>query len=152
MAEANHIDGRHEGSTYSKEDPKYDNADTRLDPPASLNTLIAGIRDARSVDEACQIAADEARRLTGFDHVIVYKFKEDSSGAVIAESIGGDFKPCMGLRNPASNIAITKNDRLWGMLMFHHHTGPKYASPDARKACEILAHCLSLEIAAKDAA
>lgn len=152
MAEDNYIVGRHEISTNREEIPKPDDANMRLDLPASLNNLIARMRDAGSVDEACQIAADEARRLTGFDHVIVYKFKEDSSGAVIAESLGGDFKPCMGLRNPASNIAITKNDRLWGMLMFHHHTGPKYASPDAQKACEILTHCLSLEIAAKDAA
>src|SRR5262245_62588187 len=49
-------------------------------------------------------------------------------------------------------ISITKNDRLWGMLMFYNHTGPKYASHDARMACELLSHYLSLQIAAKEAA
>jgi light-regulated signal transduction histidine kinase (bacteriophytochrome) len=46
-------------------------------------------------------------------------------------------------------ISITKNDRLWGLIMFYNHTGPKYASHDARMACELLAHCLSLHLAAE---
>jgi two-component system, chemotaxis family, sensor kinase Cph1 len=49
-------------------------------------------------------------------------------------------------------IPITKNDCLWGLLMFYNHTGPKYASHDARMACELLAHYLSLQIAAREAA
>lgn len=150
MAEANHIDGRPEDSINSDEEPKPDDANAQLDLPASINDAIARIRRVGSVDEACQTAADEVRRLTGFDHVMIYKFKKDGSGAVIAESLGGDFKPCMGLRYPASNIPITENDRLWGLVMFHHHTGPKYASHDARMACEMLAHCLSLQIAAAE--
>ncbi|HEV2667496.1 MAG TPA: GAF domain-containing protein, partial [Blastocatellia bacterium] len=200
-------------------EPKPDDANTRLDLPASLNYAIGRMRRAGSVGEACQTAADEARWLTGFDRVMVYKFKGDGSGAVIAESLGGDFKSCLGLRYPASNItqqareiyqrgrllmkvdvndravslvppgdpapgapldmscavtrdlspdycgrlrktgvtalmfiSITKNDRLWGLLMFYNHTGPKYASHDARMACELLAHYLSLQIAANAAA
>ena len=198
-------------------EPDYEN--TRLDLPSSLNSAIARMRRAGSVGEACQTAVDEARRFTGFDRVMVFKFKGDGSGAVIAESLGGDFKSCLGLHYPASNItqqaqticrsgrllmkvdmddravsmvppvnpvagapldmscavtrdlspaysarlrktgvtalmfiSITKNDRLWGMLMFYNHTGPKYASHDARMGCELLSHYLSLQIAAKEAA
>jgi light-regulated signal transduction histidine kinase (bacteriophytochrome) len=198
-------------------EPDYEN--TRLALPSSLNSAIARMRRAGSVGEACQTAVDEARRFTGFDRVMVFKFKGDGSGAVIAESLGGDFKSCLGLHYPASNItqqaqtiyrsgrllmkvdmndravsmvppvnpvagapldmscavtrdlspaysarlrmtgvtalmfiSITKNDRLWGMLMFYNHTGPKYASHDARMACELLSHYLSLQIAAKEAA
>jgi len=198
-------------------EPNYEN--TRLDFPSSLNSAIARMRRAGSVGEACQTAVDEARRFTGFDRVMVFKFKGDGSGAVIAESLGGDFKSCLGLHYPASNItqqaqtiyrsgrslmkvdmndravslvppvnpaagapldmscavtrdlspaysarlrktgvtalmfiSITKNDRLWGLFMFYNHTGPKYASHDARTACELLAHYLSLHIAAKEAA
>lgn len=200
-------------------EPESDHANTQLDLPSSLNSAIARMRRALSVGEACQTAVDEARRFTGFDRVMVYKFKGDGSGAVIAESLGGDFKSCLGLHYPASNITqqaeaiyrsgrllmkvdvndravplvppvhtapggppdlscavtrdlspgysarlrkagvtalmfipITKNDRLWGLLMFYNHTGPKYASHDARMACELLAHYLSLQIAAKEAA
>src|SRR5215475_2533812 len=200
-------------------EPEPDYANTRLDLPSSLNCAIARMRRAGSVGEACQTAVDESRRFTGFDRVMVFKFKGDGSGAVIAESLGGDFKSCLGLHYPASNItqqaqtiyrsgrllmkvdmndravsmvppvnpvagapldmscavardlspaysarlrktgvtalmfiSITKNDRLWGMLMFYNHTGPKYASHDARMACELLSHYLSLQIAAKKAA
>jgi light-regulated signal transduction histidine kinase (bacteriophytochrome) len=200
-------------------EPEPDYANTRLELPSSLNCAIARMRRAGSVGEACQTAVDEARRFTGFDRVMVYKFKGDGSGAVIAESLGGDFKSCLGLHYPASNItqhaqtiyrsgrllmkvdmndraasmvppvnpvagapldmscavtrdlspaysarlrktgvtalmfiSIAKNDRLWGLLMFYNHTGPKYASHDARMACELLAHYLSLQIAAKEAA
>jgi len=200
-------------------EPEPEYANTRLDLPSSLNCAIARMRRAASMGEVCQTAVDEARRFTGFDRVMVYKFKGDGSGAVIAESLGGDFIPCLGLHYPASNItqqaqtiyrsgrllmkvdmndravsmvppvnpvagapldmscavtrdlspaysarlrktgvtalmfiSITKNDRLWGMLMFYNHTGPKYASHDARTACELLAHYLSLQIAAKEAA
>jgi light-regulated signal transduction histidine kinase (bacteriophytochrome) len=152
MARVNYIEDRLEDSTDCEEEPKPDDSNVRLDLPASINNAIARMRHAGSVDEACQTAADEARRLTGFDHVMVCKFKKDGSGAVIAESLGGDFKPCMGLRYPAFKFPIIENDRLWGLIMFHHHTGPKYASHDARMACEKLAHCLSLQIAAKEAA
>jgi light-regulated signal transduction histidine kinase (bacteriophytochrome) len=210
---------RRQGVLILECEPMPDDANLRLDLTASLNSAIARMRRAGSVSEACQTTADEARRLTGFDRVMVYKFKEDGSGAVIAESLGGDFKSCLGLRYPASNITqqaraiyrsgrplmkvdvndqavplvppvnpltqspldlsyavtrdlapsygahlkktgvtalmfitIAKNDRLWGLIMFYNHTGPKYASHDARMACELLAHCLSLQIAAEDEA
>jgi light-regulated signal transduction histidine kinase (bacteriophytochrome) len=198
-------------------EPKTDDAFTQFDLPSSLNSAIARMRRVESVGEACQTTVDEARRFTGFDRVMVYKFKGDGSGAVIAESLGGDFKSCLGLHYPASNITqqartiyrsgqllmkvdvndravslippiksapgapvdlscavtrdlspdysarlrmagvtalmfipITKNDRLWGLLMFYNHTGPKYASHETRMACELLSHYLSLQIAASD--
>jgi light-regulated signal transduction histidine kinase (bacteriophytochrome) len=199
-------------------EPKPDDANAGFDIPSSLNSAVARMRRAGSVGEACQTVADEARRLTGFDRVMVYKFKGDGSGAVIAESLGGDFKSCLGVYCPTSNITqlaqtisrngrslmkvdvndraaslvppvnpasgapldmscavtrdlspaysarlrkagvtalmfipITKNDHLWGLLMFYNHTSPKYASHDARMACELLAHYLSLQIAASKA-
>ena len=210
---------RRRGMLILECEPMLDDANTQLDLPALLNSAIARMRRSESVGEACQTVADEARRFTGFDRVMVYKFKEDGSGAVIAESLGGDFKPCLGFHYPASNItqqaraiyrsgrllmkvdvndqavsmvppvtpgvwapldmsyavtrdlapaygarlrktgvtalmfiSITKNDRLWGLIMFYNHTGPKYASHHARMACELLAHYLSLRIAAKQEA
>jgi light-regulated signal transduction histidine kinase (bacteriophytochrome) len=210
---------RRRGMLILECEPKPDDANMRLDLPASLSGAIARVRRSGSVGEACQTVADEARRFSGFDRVMVYKFKKDGSGAVIAESLGGNFKPCLGMHFPASNItqqaraiyqsgrllmkvdvndqavsmvppvkslagapidmshavtldlapdygarlrktgvtalmfiSITKNDRLWGLLMFYNHTGPKYASHDARMACELLAHYLSLRIAATEAA
>jgi light-regulated signal transduction histidine kinase (bacteriophytochrome) len=200
-------------------EPKPDDANMRPAIPASLNNAIARMRRSESVGEACQTVVDEARRFTGFDRVMVYKFKEDGSGTVIAESLGGDFKSCLGLRYPPSNItqqaraiyrsgrllmkvdvndqavplvpavnpvalapldmsyavtrdlapaygarlrktgvtalmfiSINNGDRPWGLIMFYNHTGPKYVSHDARMACELLAHYLSLQIAEKEEA
>jgi light-regulated signal transduction histidine kinase (bacteriophytochrome) len=202
---------------------KPDDANARLAFPASLNSSVARLQGSESVGEACQTVVDEARHFTGFDRVMIYKFKEDGSGTVIAESLGGDFKPCLGLHYPPSNItqqaraihqsggrsgrmlmkvavtdqgvsmappvnpgalapldmscavtrdlapaycarlkragvtalmfiSIAKNDRLWGLIMFYHHTGPKYVPHDARMSCELLAHYLSLRIAANEEA
>jgi light-regulated signal transduction histidine kinase (bacteriophytochrome) len=210
---------RREGMLILECEPKPDDANTRSAIPDSLNNAVARMRRSESVGEACQIIADEALRVTGFDRVMVYKFKEDGSGTVIAESLGGDFKSCLGLHYPPSNItqqaeaiyrsgrllmkvdvndqavplvppvnplaqapldmsyavtrdlapaygarlrktgvtalmfiSINKNDRLWGLIMFYNHTGPKYVSHDVRTACELLAHCLSLRISAKEEA
>jgi light-regulated signal transduction histidine kinase (bacteriophytochrome) len=209
-------------------EPKPGDANARLALPASINSAIARLQRSESLGEACQTVADEARQFTSFDRVMIYKFKEDGSGTVIAESLGGDFKPCLGLHYPPSNItqqaqaihksgesgqsgqngrllmkvdvndqgvsmtppvnpgarapldmsyavtrdlapgycarlrrtgvtalmfiSIAKNDRLWGLMMFYNHTGPKYVSHDARMSCELLAHYLSLRIAANEEA
>jgi light-regulated signal transduction histidine kinase (bacteriophytochrome) len=210
---------RRGGTVILECEPKPDDANTRLILPASLNNAIARIQRAESVGQACQTVVDESRGFTGFDRVMLFKFKEDGSGAVIAESLGGDFKPCLGLHYPPSNITqqaqaiyrsgrllmkvdvndqavpmvspatprssapldmsgavtrdlepdygarlrktgvtalmfipITKNDSLWGLIMFYNHTGPKYVSHDARMACELLSHYLSMRIAEEEEA
>ncbi len=83
---------------------KPDGAGIKLDPCPSVNGAIARMRRAGNAQELCQIAADETRRFTGFDRVIVYRFNEDRAGEVIVESLGGNFSPYLGLRYPASHI------------------------------------------------
>jgi two-component system, chemotaxis family, sensor kinase Cph1 len=57
------------------------------------------------VREVCHLAADEVRRITGFDRVLVYQFDKDWHGTVVGESrddlVYGSF---MDLRFPASDI------------------------------------------------
>ncbi len=48
--------------------------------------------------------ADQVRRLTGFDRVMVYRFLHDDTGEVIAESLAKDVPSYLGLRYPASDI------------------------------------------------
>jgi light-regulated signal transduction histidine kinase (bacteriophytochrome) len=52
----------------------------------------------------CGIAARQLRALTGFDRVMVYRFSEDGSGEVIAESKGNGVDGFLGQRFPASDI------------------------------------------------
>ncbi len=64
----------------------------------AVNHAIAQMQRAGDARDACRTAAYEMRRLTGFDRVMVYKFNEDDSGEVIAESLGGGLESYLGLR------------------------------------------------------
>ncbi|MEM9860302.1 MAG: ATP-binding protein [Myxococcota bacterium] len=44
------------------------------------------------------------------------------------------------------NIALESRGRLWGLIACHHYAGSRHLSYDARAACEVLAHLVSLRI------
>ena len=69
-----------------------------------VSSFIAGLEGAGSLEELCRLAAAEARRLAGFHRVLVYRFAEDWSGHVVAESRDGALPSYLGLRFPASDI------------------------------------------------
>src|SRR5215475_9441597 len=77
---------------------KPDEAIPQLELYPAVNNAITHIQRAGSARDVCQTAADEMRRLTGFDRAMVYKFNEDDSGQVIAESLGADLESYLGLR------------------------------------------------------
>jgi light-regulated signal transduction histidine kinase (bacteriophytochrome) len=189
---------------------KPDDAIPQLELFPAVNHAITQMQRAGNAREVCQSAADEMRRLTGFDRAMVYKFNEDDSGEVIAESLGGDFESYLGLRiancklrsgtqglrivvdvdgapsplvppgigaPPDLSYAVTRNlspahikhlshlgvkasmfipitndDRLWGLIALHNHTGPKYVPHSARMACECVARFLSAQTALKERA
>ncbi len=56
----------------------------------------------------------------------------------------------MGVRSTMS-ISIIKDGELWGLVACHHYAAPRYVAHDARMACELLAHFLSLQMSAKEA-
>ena len=56
------------------------------------------------VVETCAVVAEEVRKFTGFDRVMVYRLSEDYSGEIIAESREEELEPLLGLRYPASDI------------------------------------------------
>ena len=51
-----------------------------------------------------QRVADEVRAASGYARVMVYRFREDDSGEVIAESLDSGMEAYLGLRYPASDI------------------------------------------------
>jgi two-component system, chemotaxis family, sensor kinase Cph1 len=71
---------------------------------SAANSAIMRMLRAESEIEACQAAAVEMRWLTGFDRAMIYRFNEDDSCDVIAESLGGDFESYLGLHCSASDI------------------------------------------------
>ncbi|HEY0793937.1 MAG TPA: response regulator [Chthoniobacterales bacterium] len=70
----------------------------------SVGGLLPGIQNAPSEAEACRMAAEQTRRLTGFDRVMVYRFAPDWSGEVVAEARREGVTSYFGTHFPASDI------------------------------------------------
>ncbi|HEY1216176.1 MAG TPA: GAF domain-containing protein, partial [Bryobacteraceae bacterium] len=69
-----------------------------------VHTFFAKLRKLSSLEDLAQFAAEETRRLTGFDRVLVYKFDSSWHGRVIGEALGGDYPSYFDLWFPASDI------------------------------------------------
>ena len=81
------------------------------DPQASSADFLHALKNALSDLEVApntpallQAAAEQVRRLTGFDRVMIYRFREDDSGEVVAEARREDLHPFLGHRFPESDI------------------------------------------------
>lgn len=75
-------------------------------PTVVAQTMIA--RVASTDDDAGfhERVAEQVRLLTGYDRVMVYRFRHDDSGEVVAESRDPALDPYLGLRYPASDIPL----------------------------------------------
>ncbi|MEM6761928.1 MAG: HWE histidine kinase domain-containing protein, partial [Pseudomonadota bacterium] len=71
---------------------------------STVRTMLTQARRARSTDDFLKDAARNVRALTGFDRVMVYRFLDDDSGVVTAESRSKGMESYYGLRYPASDI------------------------------------------------
>ncbi|WP_210492606.1 ATP-binding protein [Microvirga antarctica] len=83
----------------------------------ALRSFIAGLQGASTVGLLCQLAADDIRRMTAFDRVLVYRFDSDWHGMVVGESRNDVLPSCLDLHFPASDIpaqarALYRRNRL----------------------------------------
>jgi light-regulated signal transduction histidine kinase (bacteriophytochrome) len=76
----------------------------RTDYTSYVRPMMERIGKADTPEMLCEIAARQLRALTDFDRVMIYKFEENGSGTVVAESLKGDRESYKGLRYPASDI------------------------------------------------
>jgi light-regulated signal transduction histidine kinase (bacteriophytochrome) len=74
------------------------------DALGQVQAMLLRVQQAATPRAFCQGLADEVRRLSGFDRVMVYRFQPDGSGAVIAEARHDDAESFLGLHYPASDI------------------------------------------------
>ncbi len=87
--------------------PEERNATPRRSAPNVLFTaqsVLTGLRAARSVIELCDVVARDVRRLTGHDRCMVYRFAPDGHGEVVAEDRAAVLEPFLGLHYPAADI------------------------------------------------
>jgi light-regulated signal transduction histidine kinase (bacteriophytochrome)/CheY-like chemotaxis protein len=78
--------------------------DNSLNTAATVRGMMARLHQTDSDRAFYRVAAREMRALTGFDRVMVYRFDQDGSGEVIAESARAGLESYLGLHYPASDI------------------------------------------------
>ncbi|GIT90521.1 signal transduction histidine kinase [Jannaschia pagri] len=69
-----------------------------------VRALVGRVRRHDTVEKMAREAVRAVKVLSGFDRVMVYKFNEDDSGTVIAETTEPGQDSFLGLRYPASDI------------------------------------------------
>ena len=102
-----------EGSLYQNNDIAIlelepltcDKLDDHLQQNLQLQSAMAALRSATSVIDLAQHLVQVIQSITGFDRVMVYQFKADHSGMVIAEAKQPDLaESYLGLHYPATDI------------------------------------------------
>jgi len=85
-------------------EPVRRSALTPGDPLTRVKSILAVLQEQAGLKDLCQTAADELWRLTGFSRVLIYRFRHDGSGEVIAEAKHLNLPAYLGLRYPESDI------------------------------------------------
>ncbi len=70
----------------------------------AVREALSRLRDARDIQELCETAVQEVRRMTEFDRVVLYRFDAEWNGSVLAEARDPRADPYLGLQFPASDI------------------------------------------------
>lgn len=71
---------------------------------SNVQKMLVQLQRLGSVDAVTKTAVRQIRALSGYDRVMCYRFHEDDSGEVIAESRRSGIEPFLGLRYPATDI------------------------------------------------
>lgn len=69
-----------------------------------LTQFFSRMKLAQDMEQASRIAAEEIKRCTGYDRVMVYEFDEQWNGKVVAEAREPELEPFLGHHYPASDI------------------------------------------------
>jgi two-component system, chemotaxis family, sensor kinase Cph1 len=69
-----------------------------------VKKTLVRLKTAASLAEFCEVAAQEVRRITQLDRVMIYRFHADDTGEVLADAHREDLHSWLGLRYPASDI------------------------------------------------
>ncbi|WP_106796588.1 HWE histidine kinase domain-containing protein [Rhizobium sp. H4] len=80
--------------------------DRRNAPSLSMRSMISRLDQTETLDAFFREGARQARALTGFDRVMVYRFDEGGSGEVVAEAARSGIGSFLGLHYPASDIPV----------------------------------------------
>ena len=79
-------------------------AEEEMEASAMVRAMIARLAQSEGMAAYFREGARQVRALTGFDRVMVYRFDEQGSGEVVAESLRPGVDSFLGLHYPASDI------------------------------------------------
>ena len=74
------------------------------DPLSGVQEMVEGFDAPMTLQALCQLASERVRAVAGYDRVLVYRFMQDESGWVIAESREPHLEPFLDLHYPAADI------------------------------------------------
>ncbi|PZU99804.1 MAG: hybrid sensor histidine kinase/response regulator [Pseudanabaena sp.] len=77
------------------------------------------IRKAENFLEMSSLLAQEVRKITKLDRVMIYRFEQDDSGVVIAESKHEDATSFLGLHFPAADIPVLSRELYYKNWLRH---------------------------------
>jgi len=92
----------HQGLVHIEIEPQQAGADGT--GPLTANAMIGRIAAQDPSPAFFRQVAGLVRELTGYDRVMIYRFRPDDAGEVIAEDHADGMEPYLGLRYPASDI------------------------------------------------
>ncbi len=75
-------------------------------PSLSMRSMMARLDHTETLEAFFREGARQARALTGFDRVMVYRFDDSGSGEVVAEAARPGIGSFLGLHYPASDIPV----------------------------------------------
>ena len=75
-----------------------------------IKKTVTRLQSVSTLQQFCQVLADEVSLLSGMDRVMIYKFHADFHGEVVAESLRVDLPPWLGLHYPAEDIPKPARD------------------------------------------
>lgn len=102
------------------------------DPLSGVQEMVEGFDIPMSLQALCQLASERVRAVAGYDRVLVYRFMQDESGWVIAESREPHLEPFLDLHYPAADIpkqARALYVKNWLRLITHVNYTPARLSP-----------------------
>jgi light-regulated signal transduction histidine kinase (bacteriophytochrome) len=105
--------------------------------------MMARLDQAETMDAFFREGARQARALTGFDRVMVYRFDESGAGEVVAEAARAGIGSFLGLHYPASDIPGSGSRALHAQPVPHHS---RYRRRQCAGLPEIDAHGRSLDL------
>lgn len=69
-----------------------------------IKYIISAIEEASTVQQVCEIAIHQLRKISGFDGILMYKFDEEWNGTVVAEEKDEKLEVYIGQTFPASDV------------------------------------------------